>query len=347
MGPKSSLLLAGVAASLCLAAPLAASVKDGVDAWSRGDYEAAVAEWQGPATQGDPDAQFNLAQAYRLGRGVPTDMDRAREMYRAAAANGHVKAADNYGMLLFQEGKREDAMPYIRDAADRGDPRAQYILGLAHFNADLAPKDWVRAYALMTLSHAAGLPQAASALTQMDSFIPTEQRQMAQSLAAEIKTASDARRTAVLAQADLAQPATPVEDATPRVPRRVATAPIAPSNASGPSYMPATAGADFVATPASSSATQTAPAPVPAVRQAAAGTGPWAIQLGAFGVPGNAEKLWSKLSGRPELAGAKKIFKPSGKVTVVLAGGFDSRDAAGTACQKLKASGQDCLVTRN
>ena len=62
------LMLAGTV--LAVAAPALADVKAGVDAWARGDYAAAVKEWRGPATAGDADAQFNLAQAYRLGRGV-------------------------------------------------------------------------------------------------------------------------------------------------------------------------------------------------------------------------------------------------------------------------------------
>ena len=55
-----------------LAAPLSAqTVKAGIDAWQKADYAAAVAIWRPLAEQGDADAQFNLGQAYRLGRGVP------------------------------------------------------------------------------------------------------------------------------------------------------------------------------------------------------------------------------------------------------------------------------------
>src|SRR5690606_30687026 len=108
---------------------------------SRGDYKAAVNQWKGPAERGDPDAQFNLAQAYKLGQGVDRDMSRAETLYERAAANGHLQAADNYGLLLFQRGERAKAMPFIHAAAGRGDPRAQYVLGLAYFNGDHMPKD--------------------------------------------------------------------------------------------------------------------------------------------------------------------------------------------------------------
>src|SRR5690242_8601879 len=135
----------GAAALLALAgAPALADVKTGVDAWSRGDYAAAVGEWEGLAAAGDPDAMFNLGQAYRLGRGVATDLKRAEDLYAQAAAKGHLQAADTYGLMLFQDGRREEALPYVREAARRGDARSQYLLGIAHFNGDLVGKDWTR-----------------------------------------------------------------------------------------------------------------------------------------------------------------------------------------------------------
>ena len=88
-----------------------ADVNAGVAAWQRGDYAAAVAEWREPAMQGDADAQFNMGQAYRLGRGVEQNTRQAQVYYAKAAAQGHVKAADNLGLLLFQEGQQEQAMP--------------------------------------------------------------------------------------------------------------------------------------------------------------------------------------------------------------------------------------------
>lgn len=77
MADRKYSILISAGAALALAALVGATVRDGVDAWSRSDYAAAVAEWQGPAEAGDPDAMFNMGQAYRLGRGVPTDKERA------------------------------------------------------------------------------------------------------------------------------------------------------------------------------------------------------------------------------------------------------------------------------
>ncbi|MCJ2183215.1 sel1 repeat family protein, partial [Novosphingobium sp. 1949] len=195
--------LSATGASRTPATSAADTVKAGVDAWSQGDFAGAVARWKPLADKGDPDAQFNLAQAYKLGRGVPIDLARAKTLYGEAAAKGHVQAADNYGLLLFQDGERAKAMPYIEASAARGDARAQYILGIAHFNGDLAAKDWVRAYALVTLARRAELPQATTALAQMDSYIPLAQRQEAVALATQLAAQADANRTQLAAASEL------------------------------------------------------------------------------------------------------------------------------------------------
>ena len=80
----------------------AGDVKLGVDAWARGDYTAAVDKWRPSALAGDPDAQFNLGQAYKLGRGVPVDPALAESWFRKAALQGHEQAETNYGIALFE-----------------------------------------------------------------------------------------------------------------------------------------------------------------------------------------------------------------------------------------------------
>lgn len=74
--------------------------------------------------------------------------------------------------------------------------------------------------------------------------------------------------------------------------------------------------------------------------------GLWRVQLGAYSVPGNAERLWSRLSGRAEIRGKARLMVRAGKITKLQAGGFASRNAAETACRSLKSDGEECLVTR-
>lgn len=360
--------------ALLIAMPAHADVKAGVDAWSAGDFTRAIAEWRAPAAKGDADAMFNLAQAYRLGRGVPQDLQQAETLYARAAAKGHLKAADNYGLLLFQDGRRDQAMPYVTAAAERGDPRAQYLLGIAHFNGDFVVKDWVRAYALLTLANGAGLPQAGPAISEMDGFIPLAQRQQAQVLAGELRVRADVRRSAQMAALDLGDGPTLAAEAPVRVAAAAAPATLPPPGAPDPIAAvrvsaaeaavaeamratgiesPADAGADF-ARPAQAArppraeiVSRVARADPPAPPKAsAAATGQWKVQLGAFSVPGNADRLWSQLAGKPALTGKTKLVVPAGRLTRLLAGGWSSESAARSACNALKAAGQGCLVTR-
>jgi uncharacterized protein len=341
-----ALLVGGLAAT-----PVLADVKAGVDAWSRGDYAKAVAEWRGPAEAGDPDAAFNLAQAYKLGRGVAADMKRAEALYLRAAQKGHLQAADNYGLILFQSGRRMEAMAWLVPSAERGEPRAQYVLGIAHFNGDLVPEDPVRAYALMTRAAAAGLETAKETLATMDASLPLEQRQKGVALATELESRADATRATQLAALGLGDPLPAPKKDKPKGKAQPGMAALRAE--------PVTAGADFakpvvvapspVARPTpkpSASAPPTAAAPdkaAPAAAKAAPSaksSGSWRVQLGAFAVAGNAQALWAKLKGHAALAGRDASFVPAGRLTRLLVGPFATRAEAQAACARL---GQACL----
>lgn len=208
-----SLALPPLAASM-LAAPAHADVKDGVDAWQVGNYAAAVAEWRPLALAGDADAQFNLGQAYKLGRGVPADLVQAEAWYRRAAKQGHLQAEDNLGLVLFTANRRTEAMPFIINAAARGEPRAQYVLGTAHFNGDLAAQDWPLAYALIKRASDAGLGVASARLAQLDNLIPLDQRQRGLAMLPEIERGEQQARLAAVGAAAPPAPK-PVSAASP------------------------------------------------------------------------------------------------------------------------------------
>ncbi|WP_245942224.1 SPOR domain-containing protein [Sphingomonas gilva] len=182
-------------------------VKQGVEAWERGEFKAATDMWRSPAIAGDADAQFNLGQAYKLGRGVPADLRQAEDWYRRAALQGHTKAQDNYGLLLYQNGRRKEAMPVLETSANRGEPRAQYVYGTELFNGELVAKDWVRAYAMMTRASTAGIPRASENLAQMDRFIPAPERQKGIELARTMERTPSRAQIAAVAPEEAAIPA--------------------------------------------------------------------------------------------------------------------------------------------
>ena len=95
------------------------------------------------------------------------------------------------------------------------------------------------------------------------------------------------------------------------------------------------------ADPPKAAPTKTAPAkPATATTAAAGGSGPWRIQLGAFGQRSSAEALYKKLSGR--LAGKQAFYIPANKVTRLQVGTYASRSAANAACASVNP--QPCFA---
>lgn len=324
--------------ALGMAGSAQADVKAGVDAWTQGDYSKAVNEWRPLANAGDADAQFNMGQAYKLGRGVPVDLPVALEWYRKAAVQGHQRAEDNMGLLMFQQGKRAEAMTVLQKSADRGEPRAQYLVGTALFNGDLLPKDWTRAYALMTRASAAGLPQAQSSLAQMDSYIPEAQRKQGLAIATQMEQRA---KQAVVA---VNTPPAPVAPRT-TAPAPVKTTPLPPSSASaGTTYAPPPEKPVPARTAPAPAPVAAAPAPKPAPAVQPPKGGNWRVQLGAFSEEARARSLWASLSGK---VGGLSAYQPylvkGGSVTRLQAGPLASEAAANKLCASIRAAGNDCI----
>lgn len=320
-------LLAGVILAVALADPAMADVKAGVDAWAQGDYDKAVREWRPLADAGDADAQFNLGQAYKLGRGVPMDLAAALEYYRKATVQGHARAEDNYGLLLFQQNQRPQAMPYLERSAERGEPRAQYLVATALFNGDLLLRDWVRAYALMTRVAAAGLPQAQSALAHMDRYVPEAQRldgiALAEAMAQQASGTVPQQAAHAAASAPTSSiapaPATAASKATPKPVRPIALPPSSPPLALAEARL--------------------------APRPASAAQGKWRVQLGAFSTSDRAETQWKLLSARVgSLSAFRHTIEKTGALVRLQAGPLASRAEAEKLCVAVKAGGSDCIV---
>lgn len=177
LGAIAAAALATAAAPAAAQTVNAGDVKLGVDAWARGDYAAAIDKWRPSALAGDPDAQFNLGQAYKLGRGVPLDATAAQDWFLKAARQGHQQAEDNYGLALYTAGRKSDAVPWLEKSAARGEPRAELVLGTMLFNGDGVARDVPRAYSLMTLASQKGLKSASVTLAQMDQYISSGDRE--------------------------------------------------------------------------------------------------------------------------------------------------------------------------
>jgi TPR repeat protein len=286
---------------LATSSPLAAqSVKAGIEAWQKGDYAAGVAIWRPLAEKGDADAQFNLGQAYRLGRGVPTNLSAAQTWFERAANQGHLDAQATLGLLMFQSGDQAGGLRWLKGAALKGEPRALLVYGTALFNGDGVTQDPVLGYAFVSRAAAQGLAPAKDTLAQMDKILPLEDRKkgVALAIANAKKTPAPKSHTVTVKPPKAPKPAPPaVAQATPK-PK---------------------------------------PKPTPiAAAVAPAKTGAWRIQLGAFSKKASAEALFRKLSGSGALAGRQAFYIPVGAITRLQAGPFESRAAARGACHPLR-----------
>jgi cell division septation protein DedD len=302
--------IAWLAVLLAAAAPAQAqSVKAGIEAWQRADYAAAVGIWRPLAEADDADAAFNLGQAYRLGRGVPTNLAAAQTWFERAARKGHVDAQTTLGLLLFDTGNRIGGMRWLKTAAEQGEPRALLIYGTALYNGDGVVRDPVLAYAYVSRAAAQGLAPAKTTLAEMDQLIPLEQR--LRGIAIARQKANAAKPGPAKAAPAKASPAKPSVRSAARVTPKPPTA--------APAKVPAT-------TPTATSA-----------------TGAWRVQLGAFSKRASAEALFAKLAGSGALAGRQPFYVAVGAITRLQAGPFESRAAAAAACAALSAKGQPCF----
>ena len=281
-----------------VAAPLPAqSVKAGIEAWQRADYAAAVATWRPLAEKGDADAAFNLGQAYRLGRGVPTNLGAAQTWFERAANKGHVDAQATLGLLLFQNGSQPEGLKWLKAAAEQGEARALLVYGTALFNGDNVTQDPILGYAYISRAAAQGLAPAKETLAQLDKLLSLEDRKKGLALA--------------MAKAK----ATPPPGSKPAKASKTVAKPLK------------TAEAKPTKTPAVEPKAAAAPATA---------SGTWRIQLGAFSQRGSAEALYKKVAGNAALSGHQPYYVVAGPVTRLQVGPFASRASAQAACGALK-----------
>ena len=136
-----------------LAPPVLADFQEGGDAYNRGDYETALKELRPLAEKGNANAQFNLAQMYDKGQGVPQDYQQAARWFTKAAEAGLANAQDNLASM--------------------------YFLG------EGVPQDYVLAHMWMNLAAAKGVKKAVKGRDLLEKFMNLDQLAEAQRLVRE------------------------------------------------------------------------------------------------------------------------------------------------------------------
>jgi TPR repeat protein len=126
-----------------------ANFQKGLDAFEKGDFETALAEWRLLAEEGDVDAQYYMGWMYSNGKGVPKDDKVAVKWYTLAAGQG-----DSYsqGILgwMYQRGAGvqqdfAEAAEWYRKSAERGVDFAQASLGDLHAEGKGVTQDHMEA----------------------------------------------------------------------------------------------------------------------------------------------------------------------------------------------------------
>ena len=369
-------------ALLLLAAhPSAATVSTGVAKWNARDWSGAVAEWVTPAARGDADALFNLGQAYKLGRGVSQNLDVAQDYYRRAAAKGHVGATANLGITLYQDGRKTEALAFLRDAADKGDFRAAYVLGIATFNGDGAPRNQTLGYAYMLRAREGGLPQADAQAARMATILSAAERGRGEAAAAAL-AAGEPVPVELISPGFRAPPpvqlASAASEDDAEADMRPAPAEKRPAPADKPAAKPAGKTADSKSSPADAPKPDTlkqekakltksdpkskdgAEKPLTKAEKASAektkpdaGAGAdaaadgWRVQLGAYANESAARTAWATLVSQSAtiLEGKKPVYSPKGRLVRLQVGPYPKKVTARDLCAKLSAAGRPCFVT--
>jgi len=309
-----------------------ATIAEGVLAYELGDYHKARQEWLPYAALGNANALYNLAQLYRMGRGVDIDYKKAEEYYLRAADKGHVGAQRNLGTLYYFSrlggSNKEKSFEWLKKAAINGDARAQYMIGTMLYNGEMTQKDIIAAYAWISLSARQGLGDARDAekklLQVMDDKQIASSRKIAPGLLTRYQTPDD-----------VGLMVTNGEEKAPAIqPMPLKSA--AKETGETPSPAPS---------PTSDPAIKTTERPV---------EDNFRVQVASFRHEDNAQQVWKRLQQEiPEILEGLNyeiqyadLGPQKGAYYRLQIISFQTRAAAGETCNRLKDHGQNCYVIR-
>jgi len=106
----------------------------------------ALQNYKSAADEGHTSAQYNLANMYYVGDGIPSNKRLSFNYYEQAANNGHAKAQYYLG-LMYESGvdiklDPKMAIKYYHMAADNDDSRAQEKLGKLYETGGICTKNY-------------------------------------------------------------------------------------------------------------------------------------------------------------------------------------------------------------
>lgn len=183
-----------VIAVLLLAGTVSAKAdfKAGGDAYKRGDYKTAAAEFLPVAEQGDHRAMYALGSMYAAGNGVPQDYKMAMKWFQAAAKYGRPDAEYKIGLLYLQglgvEQNSRRAIYWFGKSASKGFIQSQYHVGKMYAEGAGVTQNNVEACAWLNLAAEKGFADAKTLLETLTVNMTTGQLQ-------EVRRLSDSFQT--------------------------------------------------------------------------------------------------------------------------------------------------------
>ena len=120
---NSKFILISFLLSIGVVGLASADFNDGLNAYKKGNYASALAEWLPIASQGVAEAQYNLAGMYAKGYGVKINDEQAVIWYKKAAEQGHGRSQYNLGVMYL-----------IGSGTDKSIEDAKHWLHLAYEN---------------------------------------------------------------------------------------------------------------------------------------------------------------------------------------------------------------------
>ncbi len=174
-----------------------AKLQQAMQEFRSGYDKAALAMLKPLADEGNPKAQYSLADIYENGEGVKPDVAMAMTLLEKSAAQGFVPAESHLGELYLRGTETlQDfgkAQTWLHKAAVAGDSRAQWLLGNIFALGLGIPVDRAQAYGWYenAVLHGDGLakPLREDLLTRMSPEEITKGQQDAKNIAADIKPA--------------------------------------------------------------------------------------------------------------------------------------------------------------
>jgi len=116
------------------------------------------------AEQGNPEAQYKVAEMYEMGKGVSKDLNKAQEWFEKSAKQGHKKATYKILYLEIRTNGLNDftksQLGNIRSEAAAGNADAQYFLGKMYAAGVGVPKSLTNALTWLNKATFNGIPEA-------------------------------------------------------------------------------------------------------------------------------------------------------------------------------------------